>query len=297
VNPGDCVLAVDLGGTHLRCAAVSADGRVLARHEMATPSEGPRALAEAMVAVAREQQCPSAVVGLPGRIDYRRGRLENAPNLSLTWTETLTEAWLHERVGLPVALANDADLAAVGEACFGAGRPYHDVVYVTFSTGIGAGVVLGGRLVHGRRSMAEVGHTIVDLTGLVQGRPATVEELASGTALGQLALAAGLPADGAQVVAAVARGDAAAVGVWRALTDAAAACVANLAWVFTPQAIVVGGGLGLVGDVLLDPIREKLAAEGPPGLDPPITVIEAGLGDDAGLVGAAAWDTAFVRTP
>ena len=94
--------------------------------------------------------------------------------------------------GLSVSIANDADLAAVGEAWFGAGRDFADVAYLTVSTGIGAGIVTGGLLVHGGRSLAEVGHTVVDGEALADGRPATVEELGSGTALDRLAEEAGL---------------------------------------------------------------------------------------------------------
>jgi glucokinase len=168
-------------------------------------------------------------------------------------------------------------------------------VYVTFSTGVGAGVVLGRRLVHGRRSLAEVGHTILDLSAAARGRPATVEELASGRALGRLASGAGLSGSGPDTIAAVRRAEPGAAAVWDRVTAAAGAAVVNLAWLFSPEVVVVGGGLGLVGDLLLDPIRAALAASGPPGLDEPIAVVNATLGDDAGLAGAAAWSQAFVR--
>ncbi|MHB8467787.1 MAG: ROK family protein, partial [Acidimicrobiales bacterium] len=157
------VLAVDLGGTNMRCAAVDEAGTVGHRLERPTPHDGTdtSALTALMAEVAGNVTgCTSAVVGVPGRVDYRVGALEQAPNLPVTWPPMLTEARLSQTVGLPVALANDADLAAVGEAFFGAGRAFSDVAYLTISTGIGAGVVLGGLLVHGRRSLAEVGHAV-----------------------------------------------------------------------------------------------------------------------------------------
>ena len=191
-------------------------------------------------------------------------------------------------------MANDADLAAVGEATHGAGRDFSDVAYLTVSTGIGAGVVLGGLLVHGRRSLAEVGHTVIDADRLAAGRPATLEELGSGTALGRSAVAAGLGTVGADVVAAVARGDQRAMTAWAELVAVLAVGVSNLAWLFTPEVIVIGGGLGLVGDVLLAPLRSAVAADGPPAINPGISIVAAALGDDAGLVGAAGWHRAFV---
>jgi glucokinase len=192
-----------------------------------------------------------------------------------------------------VAIANDADLAAVGEAWFGAGQGYADVAYLTVSTGIGAGVVTGGVLVHGRRSLAEVGHTVVDGDALAEGRPATVEELGSGTALDRLAEEAGLDASGKDLIDLVRGGDEAAARVLTRVVTAAAIGAVNLAHLFTPEVLVVGGGLGLNGDLVLDPIRRLLDSRGPRDLPEPIVVVNAARGDDAGLAGAGAWHQAF----
>ncbi len=288
-------LAVDLGGTHMRCARVGEDGTIEDRQARLTPHDGTgvAALVALMHDVRGDGPCATAVIGVPGRVDYRHGTLEHAPNLPPGWATALTERDLSTDVGVPVALANDADLAAVGEAYFGAGTGHTDVAYVTRSTGVGAGVVLSGLLVHGRRSLAEVGHTVIDLTRLRGGRPATLEDLASGTALGKAAAGAGIGPLGHDVVDAVRRGDADAARIWDDLVAAAAVGLVNVAWSFSPEVIVVGGGLGLVGDVLLEPLRVAVARDGPPAMDPPIAIVPAGLGDDAGLVGAAAWGRAF----
>ncbi|GAC1539200.1 MAG: ROK family protein [Acidimicrobiales bacterium] len=288
-------LAIDLGGTHMRCAVVSSDGHVRDRDERPTPHDaGPGALINMMQVVSGRNACDRCVVGVPGRVDYRSGRLEHAPNLGPGWVAGLNEADLSSAVGIPVAVANDADLAAVGEAAHGAGREYSDVAYLTVSTGIGAGVVLGGLLVHGRRSLAEIGHTVIDADRLAAGRPATLEELGSGTALGRSAVAAGIGTVGADVVAAVRRGDRRATVAWAELVAVLAVGVTNLAWLFSPEVIVIGGGLGLVGDVLLSPLRTAVITDGPPAIDPGISIVAAALGDDAGLVGAAGWHRAFV---
>jgi len=288
-------LAVDLGGTHMRCAIVSASGEVTDRREAPTARDGTGTapLVSLIRTVAALAPCQSAVMGVPGRVDYREGRLEEAANLPPDWLPGLTSSALGAAVGLPVALANDADLAAVGEAYFGAGQAYGDVAYITLSTGVGAGVVLGGALVHGRRSMAEVGHQVIAL-----GRqPDTLEDLASGTALGRAAAAAGIGVRGQDVVDAVAAGNPAAARIWDDLVAAAAVGLVNLAWAFSPEVIVIGGGLGLVGPVLLDPLRAAMQREGPPALDPPIAIVAAALGDDAGLAGAGAWARAFHAPP
>jgi glucokinase len=285
-------LAVDLGGTHMRCAEVDDNGTVTGRVVHPTPHDG-TGVSALTTLMANITGCRRAVVGVPGRVDYRRGKLEHAPNLPAGWVPGLTEAGLGAAVGLPVALANDADLAAVGEAYFGAGRVHSDVAYITLSTGVGAGITVGGLLVHGRRSLAEVGHEIIDLTRQRAGQPATLEDLASGTALGKAATAAGIGPLGVDVTRAVDAGDADAIRIWGDLVAAAAAGIVNLVWTFSPDVVVVGGGLGLVGDVLLDPVRAAVRSDGPPAVDPPVEIVQATLGDDAGLAGAAAWHRAF----
>jgi glucokinase len=287
-------LTVDLGGTNVRAALVDGLGTVSARVERDTPKT---AALDAVRDLVREVldggDATGAVVGVPGRVDYGGGRLEYAPNLAPDWVDCLTEAALSDAFGLDVALANDADLAAVGEAWFGAGRQHSDVAYLTISTGIGAGVVTGGLLVHGRRSVAEVGHTIVDGRALLEGRKATVELLGSGTALTALAQEADIAPDGPALVELVRAGDATAERIFERVVYAAAIGAVNLAHLFTPEVIVIGGGLGLVGELVLEPIRTLVHERGPRALPAPIVVCNAELGDDAGLAGGGAWSRAF----
>ena len=187
----DTVLVVDLGGTNMRAAVIGSDGEVLLRRAQPTPRQDPcpDALLSLVGDVLGTHSVAAVVVGVPGRIDHEEGALEYAPNLPSHWPGALREALVTDHLGVPVSLANDADLATVGEACFGAGRGAADVVYITVSTGVGAGVLLGGRLVRGRRSAAELGHTIVDTSAHARGEPATVEGRGSGTAFGRLGAA------------------------------------------------------------------------------------------------------------
>jgi len=285
-------LALDVGGTNMRAAIVTDGGTVGERLDRPTERDS-----VALVELAREvlagDDVDGAVVGLPGRVDYGAGTLEYAPNIDPSWRDDLTEELLAEELGVPVALANDADLAAVGEAWFGAGRGFRDVAYLTVSTGIGAGVVTGGLLVHGRRSVAEVGHTIVDGQRLLEGRKATVEDLGSGTALTELAREARIAGDAKELVELVRAGDATATRIFERVVFAVAMGAVNLAHLFTPEVIVVGGGLGLNGDLVLEPVRAMVAERGPRALPEPICVVNAELGDAAGLAGAAAWHRAF----
>jgi len=286
----DHVLAVDLGGTNMRAAVVAVDGDVLLRRSQPTPRQDtcPDALLGLVGGVLADHPVASAVIGVPGRIHHAAGALEYAPNLPAHWPGALREDLLATELGVPVALANDADLATVGEAFFGAGQGTADVVYLTVSTGVGAGVVLAGQLVRGRRSLAELGHTIIDRHALAEGGPATVEDLGSGTALGRLGATRGLPSSGAELSALVRDGDATAIEVWEEVARVVGLAVANVAHLFAPEVVVLGGGMGR-DPGLLATVRAGLAEHGPRALQPPIEVRTAELGDDAGLVGAAGW--------
>ena len=290
----ETVLAVDLGGTHMRAAAVRPQGTIADRVDGRTPQGDPHPgqFFAIISKICGRHDITRAVVGLPGRIDYREGRLEWAPNLPPTWPGHLTVSGLERITGVPTALAKDADLAAAGEAYFGAGRGYRDVVFMTVSTGIGAGVILGGRLVAGRRSGVEIGHVVIDREAARAGRPATVEQLGAGPALALAAAAAGVTERNAELVALAESGEPRLADAWAQVTEAVGLGAATLAQMFCPEVIVIGGGLGEASKELRTAAEVAVSARGPQDLPSPITVVRALLGDDAGLKGAAAWQRA-----
>jgi glucokinase len=276
---GAAMLATDLGGTRMRAAIYDAAGQQ--RHHDAGPTrpDDPSTLARAMRAAVEASPLPvaGAVVGIAGPIDYDRGVPRALPNLPV-WEGQISAQGLADAVGVPVILANDADLAALGEQRFGAGVGAQDVVYVTASTGVGGGVVLRGRLLHSRYSLAEIGHTVIDRT-----TGESVEQLGSGTALARLS-----GDDPAAVSARAAAGDAQAAALFRDVADAFALGVLNLALAFMPERVVIGGGMSQAGELLLGPVRERIAA-GPAVLPlRPEDVVLATGGDDVGLRGAYA---------
>lgn len=290
------VLAADVGGTQMRAALVDSRGAVLVRESVATPGDAavPGALIELIRRVGAELghgAVARAVVGLPGGVDYVEGRLLWAPHLPERWTEALSRDELSACLGLPVDIANDADLAAIGEATFGAGAQGTDVAFLTISTGIGAGVVNGGRLLRARRSLAEVGHTVIDWRAWQEGRPCTFEELGSGSGVARRASESALAAlDAREVEAAARAGDDKANEI---LEDAIAACaagVASLVLSFYPDTVVIGGGLGR-REGFFAPLREMVLARSEHYPDD-LVIVPSALGDDAGLVGAAAWEAA-----
>jgi glucokinase len=286
---GGAILGVDLGGTRLRVAVFDSSGTMVHKTAVPTPWDKPEALVDAMKGALAEygEAVQGAVVGVPGPVSYAEGRAFHLVNLP-EWEERLSEQQLTDEIGLPVLLANDADLAALGEHRFGAGQGVSDMVYLTSSTGVGGGVIVGGRLLHGRLSLAEVGHTVIDWTS-----GATVEDLGSGTALGQKA-----GVDGATVTERAKTGDERARAVLREVADAFAIGVHTMVLCFMPQRVVIGGGVSQAGDLLLDPIRERLdrcELCSVSGED----VVVASCGDDVGLLGAFAFwlESAESRTP
>jgi glucokinase len=294
---GRLVLAADIGGTHVRAALVDTEGNVLVRRSAPTPAQAdvPEALIDLIGAVGAEgghDTLSTAVVGLPGGVDYDSGRLLWAPHLPDRWTDLLSGDALSAQLGLTVHLANDADLAAVGEAFFGAGRERAGVAYLTISTGIGAGVVHGGRLLHGRRSLGEVGHTVIDWLAWEKGHPCTLEELGSGSGVARQALESGLGAlDGREVATAAADGDPRATVIWQAALVACAVGVANVVMAFSPSTVVIGGGLGRRQDFFV-PLRELVESR-PQHFPEDLSIVMSQLGDDAALAGAAAWKSAM----
>jgi glucokinase len=288
------VVSVDLGGTNTRFAIVDPDGTIRDRdvEPTARMDEHPGNLIDLVRRVAGTADVDRAVIGVPGRVDHTTGGLEFAPNLPVHWATHLTEAELGEGIGMPVALANDADLAAIGEHRFGAGRGTMDMVYVTMSTGVGGGVIVGGKLLHARRSLAEVGHMTIDRHAPEGSQ--TFEGSASGTAMNRMAAERGMTLRGGDLVDSVRAGDDDAVAVWNEIVTAAGLGIASLAHLYSPELIVIGGGLGLNDDLLHEPIKAAVRNYGPKDLPQPITIARAELGDDAGLAGAAGWADAFV---
>ncbi len=293
-------VAIDLGGTHIRAAAVAGDGTIVTRRRQSTPTTDPHPtvvpemILKTVEEVGDSYSVDRAVVGLPGIVDHGAEQLKTAPNLPAQWVGFLNEDWIASQVGLPASLANDADLAAVGEAKFGAGAEYHDVVYVTISTGVGAGVVVDGTLVRGRLSGGEIGHTVIDWSDAAAGVRATVEDLGSGTAIERQASIAGLSERGAELADRVRSGDEVATQVWNRALTAVGIGIANLAWLVAPQIVVVGGGVGRNFDLVEPVLRSQLEMHGP-AAGGPIKLAVAALGDDAALAGAAAWWTAVGR--
>jgi len=320
--PGDRVramrvpaLAVDLGGTKLLVGLVDRNGRVLARTRIATPRGGPEAVARAIRDLSRPLRAKAGAAGanvagvgvaVAGPTDHARGVIYDPPNLAGWGRETSFGPLLARELEETVHIENDANAAALGEAWVGAGYGVPDLVYITVSTGIGGGLILGGRLHRGANGTAgEIGHIVVDPDGprCRCGNRGCLEVLASGTAIaGQAREAvgrgeptslqsfAGRPDEiTAVAVARAARdGDALAAGLYREAGTRIGVALGNLVALLNPKMIIVGGGISKTGDLLFRPLREAIRARAYPWPALGVVVAPAALGDDVGIIGAAA---------
>ncbi len=294
IDNEEITVAADIGGTHMRSALVTAAGKIIHREEQPTPRDATTtdALTDLIRSVANNRHnllAPTTVIiGLPGQVDYAAGRLLSGPNLPPTWHAQLSEQQLTNKIGLPVRIANDADVAAVGEAYFGAGRDHRDVAYITVSTGIGAGLVYSGQLIRGARSLAELGHTIIDREAEREDLPATLEEIAAGSGMARMASAAGLGSiTGEKIDELKQKGDERATKIWSDSVFATAIGITNLITCFSPELVVLGGGIGLQQEYFaaLTKAIEHMCIAHPPA----IPMVQAVLGDNAGLIGCARW--------
>lgn len=306
-------VAVDVGGTNIRAARYTPDGELVARSRRPTPSrEGQEAVfgqlyqAVAEVMPAGGNSVRAIGICAPGPVDPFAGVMFRAPNVA-GWVNVPLRDKIRSQFNLPTVIGNDANMAAMGEWKFGAGHGHNDVIFLTVSTGIGAGVISGGHLVVGARGLAtELGHVTVVPDGPVCGcgQRGHLEALASGQAIAhaaQVRLKAGTRSrilesvngdieavTARQVGMAAAAGDLFAIGLLREAGTYIGRAIADFLHVFNPSIVILGGGVALnTGELLFEPIRVAMkermleAVYGCP-------VVPARLGDDVGLLGTLA---------
>src|SRR5215207_4826209 len=237
----------------------------------------------------------SQVIGagmcLPGPI-HRPSGVVGSTAILPGWVGVAAAEEMHRRLDLPILVDNDANLAALAEAAFGAGRDAKDLVYLMISSGIGAGLVLNGRLYRGAEGLAgELGHVLVDADGPVCrcGNRGCLETVAGTDALADLLRRShGDGLDGRAIVRLAREGD---LGCRRVIADAGRAigkAAATLVNVLNPELLIVGGDLSDAGELLLDGLRESLERSALPTAAQAATVVAGSLGDRAEVLGAIA---------
>jgi glucokinase len=306
-------IGIDVGGTKIAAGVVDDAGKVIARRRIATAAMHPTAVVAGIVKVAQEllAAAPGVTavgIGAAGLIDGEHGIVLSAPNIA--WENVQLRAMVADRIKLPVVIDNDANVAALGEAMYGAGEKFGDQIMVTVGTGVGGGVVIDRKIYRGAHGMgAELGHMIVDESNPAQcpcGNHGCLEVMASGNSIGRRARERADEPGAAEVVKR-AGGDTAAIngeliGEAAIAGDEWASAIlaetghwlgvglANFVNIFDPDVLIVAGGAATgAGELLLGPARASMAERiiGHAWRTPP-PVLAAALGSDSGLVGAAA---------
>ena len=319
-SPSKFIIGVDLGGTNISVGAFSEDGSAQygLRRQPTSAEQGADAVVNRMVGMIEEviadtfsasgatrDLCLGVGVGAPGPLDRERGIVITTPNLG--WTDFPLRQVIADRVGLTATLDNDANCATLGEWWLGAARGGRNVVGMTIGTGIGGGLILGGRLYHGSSDMAgEIGHTTVDLTGrrCKCGNYGCLEAYASGPSIAERAREAlagdstsSLPrmVDGdltrltaATVFEAANLGDGIALEVVQETARFLGTGIANLLNIFNPDVVVIAGGVTQAGKPLFEPMTREVRRRAFRPAVEACRIVPGTLPGTAGVVGAIA---------
>ncbi len=299
-------IGIEIGGTKLQLVAGTQAGEVIDRRRLTVDSnaggEGIRAqIAAALPELVARHQPRAVGVGFGGPVDFRTGRIECSHQVP-GWHGFGLGDWLRERLpaGVQVFVDNDANVAALGEARFGAGRGFNPVFWINMGSGIGGGLVVDGSLYHGAiPGEAEIGHLRLDKNGTILEHrcsgwavDARIREAVTRTpenALGRLVTAAGLKRGEARLLAqAVDAGDPDALRILSEVGEDLAFALSHAIHLFHPSVIVMGGGLSLVGDSLRSAVASALPRFLMDSFQPGPEVRLAGLGEDSVPIGALA---------
>ena len=305
----EIVLAIDLGGTNLRMAAVDRAGTILHRTKYETPKSE---RADEIVGViltaadecrrATEERSRVIAVGaaVPATINAPEGTILKAPNIPALDGFRFSAA-IADELNLPVILENDANAAAIGEHRFGASRGFESSICVTLGTGVGGGIVLDGKILRGADGTAgEIGHIGVEPQGAPCGcgSRGCVEQYSSATAIVRLkrelenqypksVLRNKTNCTSLDVYEAGRAGDALALEVFRRMGFYLGVALADLVNVLNPEVIVIGGGAAAGWDLFAHHVREQIDARAFREPAKRARLVRASLGDDAGILGAA----------
>ncbi|MEO1692792.1 MAG: ROK family protein [Cyanobacteria bacterium J06631_6] len=283
------VIGIDLGGTAIKLGRFLQDGTCIEAISLPTPQPAhPESVVEAIAQGVRQLNsdftCRAIGLGMPGPTDKARRIARKSINLP-GWDDVPVADWLEEKTGLFTVLENDANCAALGEAWLGAGREFTDFILLTLGTGVGGGIFINGQLFTGRDGAAgELGLITLNPDGYPcrSGNRGSLEQYAS---IGSIFRQTGKePAEMGRLAAA---GEAIALEFWQDYGKTLGAGLASLVYVLTPEAIIIGGGIGASCDFFLPSTLAEINRRvvSPSRVD--LQLIPAQLGNQAGMLGAA----------
>lgn len=304
------VIGIDLGGTKISGAVADFDGNIVSQYTIPTKAEeGEEAVLQRIILVIEKVIEESKVakdkivtigIGSPGPLDAKEGKIITTPNLPFRNFNLVKP--LKDKFNIHVYLDNDANVAAMGEYIFGAGKGTSNMIFVTVSTGIGGGAILNGKIYRGNTSNAlEIGHMTLEKDGprCNCGNYGCAEALASGTAIGRLAkeeIAKGVKTSlttyenvtSYEVFKEAEKGDAVAKAVLDKALNYLGICIANIIVSFDPEMVIIGGGVSKGGDIVFKKVQEVVNKRCFKSMAESTKIVPAGLGTNAGLMGAVA---------
>jgi len=303
MNTTNITLTLDVGGTHMRAAAFPENKtKPIRQKRIRTYPNGETSLDRLIQLIrdvkAKDETIDAVGIVAPGPLDSKTGVILAAPNL-LEWTGISITELIQKEIGAPAYLGNDANLAAVGEWRFGAGKGHHHLIYLTISTGIGGGVICDDHLLQGYQGLgAELGHVIILPDGPMCscGHRGHLEAISSGKGIaayfadqlasGRHSILSGNP-DARAISQAAREGDALAQETFERAGHYLGLALANYLAIFNPSIVIFGGGVSQAGVLLFDPMRkamrESVLSE---HYLKDLVITQAALGDNAGLYGA-----------
>lgn len=303
----EVVAGVDIGGTKIAVALQNFEKERVAHRNIPTQTElDPHDVLENIFAVIEEllfeTQTTLAAIGIgsPGPIDIEKGLVVSPTNLP-TWRNFPIVELVRKKFGVPVAFDNDANAAGLGEFYDGAGKGFRDIFYVTISTGIGGAIILDGKIRHGVcASAGEIGHAVVKYDGIVCrcGTRGCLETVAAGIHIARRAKEK-LAEENASfegtknedvtaktVVEAVRKGDKIALEIWDETMRFLAIGIGNAITTVAPQAVILGGGISMSGEILFEPLKRYLAENVHMLPVEKVKILPASLGSESGVCGA-----------
>jgi glucokinase len=309
-------VGIDVGGTKIAAGLVNRDGKILTRYTTYAHSEQQpefviEAIEQAYRAIVKQSQVGAEEIeaiglGFPGNTNGPAGIVLVCSNLP-AWDHVPLRDLVAERIGMPVILDNDTNLCAIGEHRYGAGRGAKNMCYVTFSTGFGIGLIINNQLYVGHAGTAgELGHVVIEIGGppCTCGKNGCIMAYASGigisrmayekiedgaeTLLRQMAPAAGRRISGESVATAAQQGDTVARQIIETAGYYAGVGLSIVVQVINPERIVLGGGLTKIGARITDAVMKGMQEHTQPELLDYAPVVPWQLGDDLGIIGAAA---------
>lgn len=304
------VIGIDLGGTKINGALADLEGNVISQHIIPTnASEGEEKVLNRIFQVIEKvltdasktsEDIKAIGIGSPGPLDAKKGIIISTPNLPFDNFELIKP--IKEKFNIPTYLDNDANVAAIGEHIFGAGKGTDNMVFITVSTGVGGGAIINGKIYRGNTCNAlEIGHTTIEKDGprCNCGNYGCVEALASGTAIGKRANEAVERGEETslknykeltsyEVFKEAKQGDKVASGILDSCLNYLGICVANIIATFDPEMVIIGGGVSHGGNIVFDKVREVVKERCLESMANACSIVPAGLGADSGVIGAVA---------